>query len=93
MSVPTSGDRSSEYLTVAEVAEELRCSELTIRRRIRDGSLPAYRLGAPGSAIRIQREQLVTWLRESTGEQHEPQARAQNQARASHLAAHLLAVP
>jgi hypothetical protein len=37
MSAVTSRERSSEYVTVAEVAE-LRCSEPTIRRRIASAS-------------------------------------------------------
>jgi excisionase family DNA binding protein len=52
-----------ELLTVGEVAQLLRCSEETVRRRIREGSLPAYHLGAPGSAIRIPRAELLRWLR------------------------------
>ena len=65
MSVLTSHDRSREYLTVAEVADELRCSEPTIRRRIREGSLPAYHLGSAGTAIRVPRTELIAWLRQS----------------------------
>jgi excisionase family DNA binding protein len=52
-----------ELLTVSETAALLRVSEETVRRRIREGSLPAYHLGAPGSAIRVPRAQLVAWLR------------------------------
>jgi excisionase family DNA binding protein len=62
MTVLTSADHSREMLTVAEVAERLRCSEPTVRRRIRAGEIPAVRLGAPGSAVRIPRAGLEAWL-------------------------------
>jgi excisionase family DNA binding protein len=63
MTVLTSPSYSGAYLTVAEVAEELRCSEPTIRRRIRDGELPAVKLSAGrNSAIRIPRAGLDAWL-------------------------------
>ena len=55
MTVVTIADRFQDYLTVSEVAALLRCSEPTIRRRIRDGSLPAVQLGGPHSAVRIPR--------------------------------------
>ena len=63
MSVLTSREPSSEYLTVAEVAHELRCSEPTIRRRIRSGDLAAVKLGAaPNSAVRVSRDAVCDWL-------------------------------
>jgi excisionase family DNA binding protein len=55
MTVVTSPERVREFLTVAQVAQLLRCSEPTVRRRIRDGSLPVVQLGGPGSAVRIPR--------------------------------------
>jgi len=55
MTVLTTRERSGAYLTVAEAAELLRCSEPTIRRRIRDGALPAVQLGGPHSSVRIPR--------------------------------------
>jgi excisionase family DNA binding protein len=58
----TTPDRQREYLTIQEVAEELRCSEPTVRRRIRDGDLPAVRLGGAGSPVRIPRAGLTAWL-------------------------------
>lgn len=45
MTVLTSPGHVREFLTVAEVAAELACSEPTVRRRILDGS-------APGGAAR-----------------------------------------
>ena len=42
------------YLTVAEVAEQLAISELTVRRRIATGEIPAVRLSTVGrGAIRV----------------------------------------
>ena len=49
-------------MTVAEVAMRLGVSAPTIRRRIRDGQLPAVRLGPPGSAVRVPRAGLEAWL-------------------------------
>jgi excisionase family DNA binding protein len=51
-----------DWLTVAEVAAELHCSEPTVRRRIRAGELPAVRLGGPGTAVRVPRAGLQAWL-------------------------------
>jgi excisionase family DNA binding protein len=39
MTVLNTRDHSGEWLTVAEVAERLRCSEPTVRRRIRASEL------------------------------------------------------
>jgi excisionase family DNA binding protein len=47
---------------VAEVAELLRCSEPTVRRRVREGQLPAVQLGGQGSPLRIARDELDAWL-------------------------------
>lgn len=62
MTLLTSHDHSGSYLTVAEVAAELACSEPTVRRRIRGGELPAVQLGGPGSAVRVPRAGLDAWL-------------------------------
>lgn len=62
MTVLTTSDHQREWLTVAEVAAELACSEPTVRRRIRAGELPAVQLGGPGSAVRIPRAELDAWL-------------------------------
>ena len=57
-------DHKSELLTVAEVAERLRCSEPTVRRRIRSWDIPAVKLGQGRSAIRIDAAELADWLYE-----------------------------
>lgn len=55
-------EQRDELLTVAEAAVELRCSAPTIRRRIREGDLPAARLGRGRSVLRIPRAGLQAWL-------------------------------
>jgi excisionase family DNA binding protein len=62
MTLLTTRDHGGAYLTVADVAAELACSEPTVRRRIRAGEIPAMRLGGPGSAVRIPRAGLQAWL-------------------------------
>ncbi len=50
-------------LTAREAAAELGVSLATVRRRVADGSLPAYRLGnRPGAAVRIRRADLDALL-------------------------------
>ena len=62
MTVLTTPDHQREYLTVAEVAAELACSEPTVRRRIRAGELPAVQLGGTRCRVRIPRAWLDAWL-------------------------------
>lgn len=45
-------------LTVDEVADALKLSVRTIRRRIATGELPVVRTGGPRTAIRIERDAL-----------------------------------
>jgi len=47
---------SFDYLTIKEVALALECSQDTVRGRIEEGSLPAYRFG--GRLIRIKKSDL-----------------------------------
>jgi excisionase family DNA binding protein len=47
---------------VAEVAAELACSEPTVRRRIRDGTLPAVQPGGAGHSVRVPRVALYRYL-------------------------------
>lgn len=49
-------------LTVREVAERLDVSEKQVYRLIRRGELPAVQLGGPGTAIRIDPDELRAWL-------------------------------
>ena len=62
MTVMTIPDQPRAYLTVAEVAAELACSEPTVRRRIRAGEIPAVQLGGERSPVRIPRAALEAWL-------------------------------
>jgi len=59
MTVETVVDRSRPYLTIGEVAAELRCSEPTVRRLVRDGELGAVRVR---SAVRVPRARLDEYL-------------------------------
>ena len=50
---------SIEYLTVAQVAARLQLSEVSIRRKIRDGTIPAVRLSTAGRGpIRVPEHEL-----------------------------------
>jgi len=63
------GDRTEQsFLTPQEVSDLLRVSVHTVRRWIKEGHLPAYKLGR---AWRIQEEELNAWL-----DQHRPAAGA-----------------
>jgi len=63
MTALTQPDHPGAYLSVAEVAAELGCSEPTVRRRIRTGELPPVKLGeGRNSAVRVPRAGLEAWL-------------------------------
>lgn len=52
-----------KLLTVAQVARRVGVSEITIRRRIREGALPAIRLGPTDrSPLRVDEHELAAWL-------------------------------
>ena len=54
---------TSRLLTVAEVAERLGQSPLTVRRKIRRGVIPAVKLGkAAPSHLRVDERELEAWL-------------------------------
>ena len=58
-------DKGKEVLTVEEIAEDLRVSEGTVRRWIRQGKLPAFGLGQ----YRIRRADYEKFLEKySTGQ-------------------------
>ncbi len=48
-------------LTLREVAEAVNVAETTVRRRVRDGSLSAYKLGKRGQ-LRVKEEDLESFL-------------------------------
>jgi excisionase family DNA binding protein len=49
-------------ITVKEAAERMAVSDRTVRNMIRDGRITGYRTDGPGSAIRLDPEELVAWL-------------------------------
>lgn len=49
-----------EFITKHEAAAILACSVDTVRRRVADGSLPAYRLG--GRVLRFKRDDVYRLL-------------------------------
>jgi excisionase family DNA binding protein len=50
------------YVSLDEATQLLSVSTRTIRRRISDGSLRGYRLGPPGSRLRLRVDELVAWV-------------------------------
>lgn len=63
-------------LRVSEVAVRLSCEPETVRRWIREGKIPAYRLGRPGAPLRISEEAVREFLtaRQVTPTLAEPRA-------------------
>lgn len=60
-----------DYLSVAEAADRLRVAQSTIRRWIREGDVPAYRLGRRRVGLkRGDLDRLVTPVRPATDENH-----------------------
>ena len=53
------GRRTSNYLTLAEAADLMSVSVKTVRRRIADGTLPAYRCGRRVIRVRVDDLELV----------------------------------
>ena len=58
----TTIETSPRLLTVAETAERLRCSKVSVYRRIHSGELPALRLGNETGPLRIPEDELERWL-------------------------------
>jgi excisionase family DNA binding protein len=59
-------NESPRLLDVAQAARRLHVSEYTIRRRIRDGHLPAFRI-APNGGLRIAAASVEQMLVPYTG--------------------------
>ena len=60
-----------DYLSVAEAADRLRVAQSTSRRWIREGDVPAYRLGRRRVGLkRGDLDRLVTPVRPATDENH-----------------------
>ena len=52
-----------EILTVKEVSELLKIHEDTVYKMVREGRIPAFRVG---SDWRFQKDQIVHWIAEQT---------------------------
>lgn len=57
---PDEGVQASPFLTVAEIAEELRITELTTIEMTKRGAFPALRVGARGQ-YRVPRGAYEAW--------------------------------
>ena len=69
----SSVDQHPRLLTLEEAGRRLRISVVTIRRRIRDGDLPAVRLGPTDRyPLRIDERQLDEWLQQVPAERRAP---------------------
>ena len=53
-------ETTSKLLTLEEAAEICRLSQQTIRRMIRDGEIPAFKLGY--NSVRLEEEQLQRFI-------------------------------
>ena len=51
-----------EWLTVAEIAEQLKVSLETVRRWVRSGQLPVLDLGGPKMGYRVRTDDLAAFL-------------------------------
>jgi excisionase family DNA binding protein len=54
--------RTPQLLTVREVADRLKLSEKSVRRRIASGELPAVRLGGRGTKLRVDERELDQYV-------------------------------
>jgi excisionase family DNA binding protein len=50
------------WLTVKETARRLGLHEITVRRKIAAGDVPAMQLGGRGCALRVLEDELERWL-------------------------------
>jgi excisionase family DNA binding protein len=56
------GVHAAQLLTVREVADRLKLSEKSVRRRIARGELPAVRLGGRGTQLRVDERELDQYV-------------------------------
>jgi excisionase family DNA binding protein len=54
--------QAPQLLTVREVADRLKLSEKSVRRRIAGGELPAVRLGGRGTQLRVDERELDEYV-------------------------------
>jgi len=57
---PTAADSAEQYLSLPQVALELKCSVRTVRRYIASGSL-GYSQEKPGGVIRVNRDDIAAY--------------------------------
>jgi excisionase family DNA binding protein len=50
------------WLTVKETARVLGLHEITVRRKVAAGVIPALQLGGRGCAVRVMEDELSSWL-------------------------------
>jgi excisionase family DNA binding protein len=50
------------WLTVKETARVLGLHEITVRRKVAAGVIPALQLGGRGCALRVMEDELSSWL-------------------------------
>jgi len=55
------GQRHMKLLTILEAAKAIEAPEKTVRRRIKGGDLPAFRVGDLGQ-IRVEEQELVRYV-------------------------------
>jgi excisionase family DNA binding protein len=56
------------WLTAAEGGEHAKVSEWTIRKAVKDGELPAYRVGKGGRSYRVTAEDIDEWMKSRSWE-------------------------
>jgi excisionase family DNA binding protein len=56
-------ERSEGLIDIPTAAARLGLGISTLRRKINEGEVPAYRMGGPGSVIRLDPQELEDWLR------------------------------
>jgi excisionase family DNA binding protein len=54
--------KDKQLLTVREAADRLRVHPVTLRHWIAEGRVPAVQLGGPGTAVRIDPDELEHWV-------------------------------
>jgi excisionase family DNA binding protein len=74
------------WLNVKQVAQRLGLHEVTVRRKIHAGEIPALQLGGRGCAVRVMEDELTSWLEghrtldSSPASGHDPAERRGTQA-------------
>lgn len=54
--------KKSNYLTIAEVAEELRVSETTLRRMVKNNQIGSTRVGSSRGRIRFEQSDIEAYM-------------------------------